>query len=74
MKKHTIRGTLKIIGDIFIPLLPGIICAGLCGACASLITQTVPDYANSNVWALLYQILVRRVSAAFAQLLFVFVI
>lgn len=57
MKKHTIRGTLKIIGDIFIPLLPGIICAGLCGACASLITQTVPDYANSNVWALLYQIL-----------------
>lgn len=57
MKKHTIRNTLKIIGDIFIPLLPGIICAGLCGACASLITQAVPDYANSNVWALLYQIL-----------------
>ena len=57
MKKHTIRGALKIIGDIFIPLLPGIICAGLCGAGASLIAQTVPDYANSNIWALFYQIL-----------------
>ena len=57
MKKHTIRSTLKIIGDIFIPLLPGIICAGLCGAGASLIAQTVPDYANSNIWALFYQIL-----------------
>ena len=57
MKRYRIKNILKIIGDIFVPLLPGIICAGLCGAGASLIAQTVPDYANSNIWALFYQIL-----------------
>ena len=57
MKKFTIRSALRIIGDIFIPLLPGIICAGLCGGFASLITQTVPDYAENNIWAFTFQIL-----------------
>ncbi len=57
MKKHSIRDILRIIGEIFIPLLPGIICAGLCGGFASLITQAVPDYRDRNTWALVYQIL-----------------
>ncbi len=57
MKKFTIRSALRIIGDIFIPLLPGIICAGLCGGFASLITQTVLDYADNNIWAFIFQIL-----------------
>ena len=57
MKRYRIRHGLKIIGDIFIPLLPGIICAGLCGAFASLISQAVPDYADNSMWAFLYQIL-----------------
>ena len=57
MKKHRIRNALKVIGEIFIPLLPGIICAGLCGAFASLISQAVPDYADNNIWAFIYQIL-----------------
>ena len=38
MKRYRIKNILKIIGDIFVPLLPGIICAGLCGAGASLAT------------------------------------
>ena len=38
MKKYRLRNILKIIGEIFIPLLPGIICAGLCGGFASLIS------------------------------------
>ena len=50
MKRYRIKNILKIIGDIFVPLLPGIICAGLCGASASLIAQMVPDY-GSNTWA-----------------------
>lgn len=57
MKRIRIRNALRIIGDIFIPLLPGIISAGLCAGFASLISQTVPDYENNNVWFFLYQIL-----------------
>ena len=57
MKRYRIRNALKVIGDIFIPLLPGIICAGLCGAAASLISQTVPNFKEQGVWAFIYQIL-----------------
>ena len=57
MKRYRIRNALRVIGEIFLPLLPGIITAGLCGAAASLISQTVPNYAESNIWALIYQIL-----------------
>ena len=57
MKKDRIRNALRVIGDIFLPLLPGIISAGLCGAAAALISQTVPNYAENNIWAFLYQIL-----------------
>ena len=57
MKSNRIRSALRIIGDIFIPLLPGIISAGLCGGFATLIAQTVPSYAQNNVWAFIYQIL-----------------
>ena len=57
MKQNRIRSALRVIGDIFIPLLPGIISAGLCGGFASLIAQTVPNYADNNIWAFIYQIL-----------------
>ena len=57
MKRYRIRNILRIIGDIFIPLLPGIICAGLCGGFASLISQAVPNYAENTIWAFTYQIL-----------------
>ena len=49
MKKHRIREALKIIGEIFVPLLPGIICAGMCGAAATLISQMVPNYADRSI-------------------------
>ena len=57
MKRYRIKNALKIIGDIFVPLLPGIISAGLCAGLASLITQAVPNYADNSLWAFLYQIL-----------------
>ena len=57
MKKYRIRNALRVVGDIFIPLLPGIICAGLCGGFATLIAQTVPNYADNNIWAFFYHIL-----------------
>ena len=57
MKRFRIRYGLRIIGDIFVPLLPGIICAGLCAGIASLIAQAVPHYTDSPVWAFIHQIL-----------------
>ena len=57
MKRYRIRSALKIIGDIFVPLLPGIISAGLCSGFASLISQTVPNYADNSLWAFVYQLL-----------------
>ncbi len=57
MKRYGIRKALRIIGDIFIPLLPGIITAGLCGGFASLIVQAIPDYHVSDGWSFAYQIL-----------------
>ncbi|MCR5089879.1 MAG: glucose PTS transporter subunit IIA [Oscillospiraceae bacterium] len=57
MKRYRIRSALRIIGDIFIPLLPGIISAGLCGGFASLISQAVPNYTDNNIWAFIYQVL-----------------
>ena len=57
MNRLRIRYGLRVIGDIFVPLLPGIICAGLCAGIASLISQAVPHYADVPVWAFIYQIL-----------------
>lgn len=57
MKRYRIRNALRVVGDIFIPLLPGIISAGLCGGAASLISQAVPNYADNNIWAFIHQIL-----------------
>ena len=57
MNRLRIRFGLRVIGDIFVPLLPGIICAGLCAGIASLISQAVPHYADVPVWAFIYQIL-----------------
>ena len=57
-QKHgRVRAALKTVGDIFIPLIPGIITAGLCAGFASLIAQLVPDYADSKAWSLLYNLL-----------------
>ena len=57
MKRYTIRNALRVVGDIFIPLLPGIITAGLCGGVATLIAQAVPNFAEHNIWAFVHQIL-----------------
>lgn len=57
MGNNRIQKALRIIGDIFVPMLPGIICAGLCGGFASLLAQVMPNYAENSLWAFIYQIL-----------------
>ena len=56
-KESRIRMIFKIIGDIFVPLIPGVIAAGLCAGLASLISQLVPDYAAVPGWNLVYTLL-----------------
>lgn len=47
-KKGGMRAFLKVFGDIFIPLIPGVIAAGLCAGFASLLSQLVPGYAENR--------------------------
>lgn len=56
-KENRVRTALKTIGDIFVPLIPGIIAAGLCSGFASLITQLVPGYADIKGWNIAFNIL-----------------
>jgi len=45
------------IGDIFIPLLPGFIIAGVCSGFASLLAQLKPDYQQTAFWYGLFTVL-----------------
>ena len=56
-KGGRIKAALKVFGDIFVPLIPGIITAGLCAGFAALITQAVPDYDHIKVWSIIYNLL-----------------
>ena len=56
-KENRVRTALKTVGDIFVPLIPGVIAAGLCSGIASLITQLVPGYADIKVWNIVYNVL-----------------
>ena len=64
-KKQTrFQDSLKAVGDIFVPLIPGVITAGLCSGFAMLIAQTVPGYADIRLLYLLHQFL-SMIHAAF---------
>lgn len=56
-KNSRVRTALKTLGDIFVPLIPGVITAGLCAGFASLITQTVPGYDSIPAWSMVYNLL-----------------
>lgn len=56
-KESKLKAGLKVIGDIFVPLIPGVIAAGLCAGFASLISQLIPNYSNIPVWNTVYTLL-----------------
>lgn len=56
-KTNKLNEALKTVGQIFIPLIPGVIAAGLCAGFASLLTQLCPNYAENSFLLILYQIL-----------------
>ena len=55
---------LKTLGDIFVPLIPGIIAAGLCAGFAAIIAALVPNYADIKAWSIVYNML-SLISTAF---------
>ncbi len=63
-KKNFVQKFLKTFGDIFVPLIPGIIVAGLCSGFAMLIVQLVPGYKESVVWKIIHETLT-LINAAF---------
>ncbi len=52
-----LKEDLKIIGEIFIPLIPGVIVAGLCAGLNALISQLYPNYTDNNVLYIIYNLL-----------------
>lgn len=62
--KVSLKSMMKTFGGIFAPLIPGSIAAGLCAGVVSLITQTVPGYADIPALVVLCQLLM-GIRAAF---------
>lgn len=56
-KQNPVKLMLKTFGDIFVPLIPGVVAAGLCSGICSLIGQVMPNYADSSVMSLIYNLL-----------------
>lgn len=56
-KQSKLKGMLKTFGEIFVPLIPGVIAAGLCSGFATLLTQLVPGYAEDTFWGVVYNLL-----------------
>ena len=56
-KQGKVKTALKAVGDIFVPLIPGVIAAGICSGIATLITQVQPEYATIKWLFILHQFL-----------------
>ena len=56
-KDNPVRNALKIFGEIFIPLIPGVIAAGLCAGFNTLIQQLNPGWADQPVLSVICNIL-----------------
>lgn len=56
-KTNSVKNMLKSFGEVFVPLIPGVIVAGICAGIAMLISQCIPNYKNNLVLSIIYQIL-----------------
>ena len=52
-----VKTALKAVGDIFVPLIPGVIAAGICSGIATLITQAEPGYKDITWLFIVHQFL-----------------
>lgn len=67
-KQNRVKKMMRSVGEIFIPLLPGVIAAGICAGCASIISTFVPNYSETPWLNVLYQLL-NMIYAAFMTLI-----
>lgn len=63
-KQNALLGMLKTFGEIFVPLIPGVILAGLCAGLATLLAQTIPGCTKHPVWGVVFNLL-QLVSSSF---------
>lgn len=63
-KENKIKSMLKTFGDIFVPLIPGVIAAGLCAGINTLIQQVFKTSADAG-WYIIITSLLGLVNAAF---------
>ena len=56
-KQGKVKTALKAVGDIFVPLIPGVIAAGICSGLATLITQAQPGYKDITWLFIIHQFL-----------------
>ena len=56
-KENPVRNALKIFGEIFVPLIPGVIAAGLCAGVNTLIQQLNPGWADNRTLTVLCSLL-----------------
>lgn len=64
-KKYSIATTLKTVGDIFVPLIPGIIVAGICSGLSALLVQLYPTYMDNKIIGTIY-FLLNLISTSFS--------
>ena len=63
-KQGKIKTALKSVGDIFVPLIPGVIAAGICSGVATLITQACPTY-KEIAWLFIVHQFLTMINTAF---------
>lgn len=56
-KTNPVRNALKIFGEIFVPLIPGVIAAGLCAGVNTLIQQLNPGWSDNQILNILCSLL-----------------
>ena len=56
-KSNAFLGMLKTFGEIFVPLIPGVILAGLCSGMATLLVQSMPESVKHPFWGIVYHLL-----------------
>ncbi|MDO5328578.1 MAG: PTS transporter subunit EIIC [Coriobacteriia bacterium] len=71
-KPKGFKAALKVLGEIFVPLIPAIISAGVCGGFASIISSCVPNYQDNTVVYSIY-ILLMLIKTSFLSFLGIYV-
>ena len=63
-RQGRVKEALKTVGDVFVPLIPGVIAAGICSGFATLITQAAPNYQEIR-WLFLLQQFLSLINTSF---------